>query len=130
MDALGLNSFQAPARADLRQGASTVGLSQGASAPAIEQGVARAVQAVSEPAESKGAKALGQQDKQETPEDSALPESAPDTKPVNPEKVPADLSAAEKSAAYAQLLGKDASGAADAAKRLFLEAQNLFKVEQ
>lgn len=118
------NTSQAPVRAEQRQGAVS---HSPVAQQAAETDVPRAVREVSRVAESGTTRKAEDAADEKTEAANTLPFDDDLFPPVFPEAIPADLSPAERSAAYAQLLGPE--GGTDpnsAAQRLFLTARNLF----
>ncbi|WP_370336332.1 hypothetical protein [Parvularcula marina] len=130
MDIPGLSPSQAPARADLRLGASSAAPAAANTQP-LRTDVPNPVPEVSRSAEAASLR--------KTQEGEAIIASSPSPQPsaeslfadVFPEPLPADLSAAERSEVYAQIFGNVEgplpNERANAAERLFLTTANLFR---
>lgn len=119
METAGLSNNQAPARSEARKGPEINVLVQGAETTVTNS---RVPQAVASSADSQNIRNLKrEEDNSElrNPPQKLFADMTP--------RIPVDMSAAERTAVYAQLFGINAADANDAANKLFLTAKNLFK---
>lgn len=126
METVGLTTHQTPVRFNQRPGAE-LAAAQAGPQPSQATQLSQAVKAVQQPEQARLAEEKPAKEPEVNP---AAKEAAKfSTSSTSPDPIPAELSAAERSAAYAQLLGGGIAGDSSEAVKLFLRAQNLFTAE-